>query len=120
MRRGEVWWGGARTRGPEQKRRPFLVVSRDSFNADGRYEKALVVHLTTVRHPAGPFDWEVEIPRGTASLPASSIAKCNEIYTVWKTELDSQLGKLPASLMEQVDRALALVLALPMPAVAND
>ncbi len=120
MRRGEVWWGNPRVPGFHHKRRPFLVVSRDTFNRDERYAKALVVHLTTARRPGGPYDWEVEVPRGVASVPEASVVKCNEVYTVFKRDLEGQIGSLPAQLMGRVDRALALVLALPAPFAAND
>jgi len=120
VRRGEVWWGSPRVPGAHVKRRPFVVVSRDTFNRDDRYLKVLVVHLTTIQRPEGPYDWEVNVPRGVARLPDASVAKCNEVYTIWKRELDGQLGTLPAAIMDQIDRALALVLALPLPDAAND
>ena len=47
----------------------------------------LVVHLTSVKRLGGPFDWEVELPRGTAGMYRSSIVKCGEIYTLWKEQL---------------------------------
>jgi len=103
-----------------QKRRPFVIVSRDTFNRDDRYLKALVVHLTTARRPAGPYDWEVETPRGTARLPEASIAKCNEVYTVFKRDLEGPIGTLPGNVVGRIDRALALVLALPVPFAANE
>ena len=120
MRRGEVWWGTPRVPGLHQKRRPFVIVSRDTFNRNDKYLKALVVHLTTVHRPGGPYDWEVEIPRGAARMPEASIAKCNEVYTIFKRELDGPIGTLPLSLVGRIDRALALVLALPVPYAANE
>ena len=120
MRRGEVWWGTPRVPGLQQKRRPFVIVSRDTFNRNDKYLKALVVHLTTVHRPEGPYDWEVEIPRGAARMPEASIAKCNEVYTVFKRDLEGPIGTLPVSLVGRIDRALALVLALPVPYAANE
>lgn len=119
VRRGELWWGPT-VPGLHTKRRPFLIVSRDTFNRDERYLKALVVHLTSVRRPDGPYDWEVEVPRGAGGIPSASVAKCNEVYTVFKQDLKKQIGSLPAILMGRVDSALALVLALPAPTAAND
>lgn len=99
-------------------------MSRDSFNRDPHYLKALVVHLTTVRHVQGPYPWEIEIARGTAGLSERSTAKCNEVYTVFKRDFDSRIGSLPAHVLASVDGALALVLGLPAPAAsarpAND
>lgn len=120
MRRGEVWWGKPGVPGLHQKRRPFLVVSHDAFNRDERYRKALVVHLTTTKRSGGPYDWEVDIARGVAGLPEASIAKCNEVYTIFKQDLEKQIGGLPASVMSRIDRALATALALPFPVTATD
>jgi mRNA-degrading endonuclease toxin of MazEF toxin-antitoxin module len=120
MRRGEIWWGSPTVAGRQQKRRPFVIVSNDAFNANERYPKALVVHLTTVTRPSGPYSWDVPVPRGRGGLAAPSLAKCNEIYTVWKTDLDECSGMLAAPLMAAIDRALAVALSLPAPARAND
>lgn len=112
MRRGEVWWGAATLPGGSQKRRPFLIVSIDAFNGNDRYPKVMVVHLTTVARAGGPFRWEVDLPRGTAGLPAASTAKCNEVYTILKTQLSTIVGTLPRSHLDRVDRALALTLGV--------
>ena len=106
--------------GNVRKRRPFLVVSRDAFNRDERYSKVLVVHLTSALRPRGPFDWEVEVARATAGLPRSSVAKCNEIYTIFKADLDRLIGTLPVDVMARIDRALELVLDLRVHRAAND
>ena len=113
MRRGEVWWAAPRLPGGSGKRRPFLVVSSDVFNANPRYPKVMVVHLTTVPRSAIP-DWEVGLARGVAKLPASSTAKCGEVYTLTKDQLEQLVGTLPADHMARVDRALAVALALPV------
>ena len=120
MRRGEVWWGAASLAGPHAKKRPFLVVSDDVFNSNGAYPKVLVVHLTTTRRVSGPFEWEVELPRGTAGLPRACIAKCQEIYTLFKEQLGERAGAIPHELAAHVDRALAVALGLPSRASAND
>ena len=113
MRRGEVWWGAPALPGATRKRRPFLVVSDDVFNQNGAYEKILVVHLTTVARGGGPYSWEVDIRRGVAGIPRSCTAKCAEVYTLWKSDLDERLGAVPKSVMTLVDRALTIALGLP-------
>lgn len=113
MRRGEVWWGRAELSGGSRKRRPFLVVSHDAFNGNERYPKVMVVHLTSVQRIGPGFPWEVDVPRGAAGLPLSSVAKCGGVYTVLKSQLAECAGTLPAARMAEVDRALALALALP-------
>jgi mRNA interferase MazF len=112
MRRGEVWWGSPRLPGGSAKRRPFLVVSTDAFNRNAQYPKVLVVHLTTAVRSAGPYAWEVELPRGAAGLHHRSIAKCAEVYTVFKDELSELVGTLPSTSMREVDDALSVALGL--------
>jgi mRNA-degrading endonuclease toxin of MazEF toxin-antitoxin module len=113
VRRGEIWWARVPTRGADSKRRPMLVVSADAFNENERYPKVMVVHLTSVKRLGGPFDWEVGIPKGTAGLPRASVAKCSEIYTLWKEQLQGPAATLPPALMRTVDRALGIALELP-------
>lgn len=107
-----MYWGSAPTPGAQRKRRPFLIVSDDAFNANERWTKIVVVHLTSVRRAGGPFDWEVELPRGAANLPVGSVAKCAEPYTLWKSQLGEQIGTLAAEDMARVDGALRVALGL--------
>lgn len=113
MRRGEIWWSAPSLPGGSRKRRPFLIVSNDIFNANDRYPKVLAVHLTSVARSSGPFRWEVDLPRGTAGLPVASIIKCAEVYALQKADLGELVGTLRSAELERVDRALALALDLP-------
>ena len=112
MRRGEVWWGSPGLVGVTRKRRPFLVVSHDALNANDRYPKVMVVHLTSVQRRGGGYPWEVDLPRGTGGLPDSSVVKCGEIYTLRKTQLEELCGTLPNARIRDIDRALAVGLGL--------
>lgn len=114
MLRGEVWWARVPMRGSGSKRRPMIIVSDDSFNQNERYPKVMVVHITTVKRLGGPYDWEVAIPRGTARLDRPGIAKCVEIYTLWKEQLEGPSGTVPHAIMKKVDQALAVGLSLPL------
>src|SRR5574341_499348 len=113
MTRGELWWARIPMSGSKGIRRPMLIVSDDAFNRNDRYLKAMVVHVTSVKRLDGPYEWEVSLPRGTAGLTRSSIAKCGEIYTLWKAQLQGPVGTVPRSIMNQVDCALAVALSLP-------
>jgi mRNA-degrading endonuclease toxin of MazEF toxin-antitoxin module len=115
MRRGELWWARVPIRGSGAKKRPMLIVSDDAFNRNDRYPKVMAVHVTSVRRMRGPYDWEVDLPRGTAGLERPSIAKCGEIYTLWKDKLDGPPATIPRSIMTRIDRALAVALSLPIP-----
>ena len=113
MQRGEVWWARIPMSGSRGKRRPMLIVSDDIFNENDRYPKVMVVHVTSVKRLGGPYDWEVELPRGPAGVERSSVIKCGEIYTLWKEQLQGSVGTLPRATMVQVDQALAVALGLP-------
>jgi len=100
-------------RGATAKRRPMLVVSDDAFNANERYPKVMVVHLTSVERLGRDYDWEVALPKGTAGLRRTSVVKCAEVYTLWKEQLQGPAATLPAETMRRVDRALVVALGLP-------
>ena len=100
--------------GGSRKQRPFLIVSADAFNRNERYRKVMVVHLTTMPRVGGPYDWEVELPRGVAGLPSASTAKCAEVYTLLKEQLTGLIGKLPREYRRRVDEALGVALDLPL------
>jgi len=64
--RGEVWWGES----PDEKGRPFLVVSRDA--ADAVMQRVLVAPVT--RRVRGV---PIELPLGDGEgLPHESVASC--------------------------------------------
>lgn len=68
----------------------------------------MVVHLTSIRRAAGPFLWEVDLPRGMAGLRTASTAKCGEVYTLLKEHLREVAGTVPRETMSAIDRALAV------------
>lgn len=111
MRRGEIWWAAPSLPGGSAERRPFLIVSHDSFNANERWRKVMVVHLTTVATERAT-SWQVSIPRGVAGLPSTSVAKCAEVYTLFKDDLAESIGTLPRERMREIDRALGVALGL--------
>jgi mRNA-degrading endonuclease toxin of MazEF toxin-antitoxin module len=83
-----------------------------------RNPKVLVVHVTTVRRPSGPFSWEVALPAGSGGLPKPGVVKCGEVYTLFKHQLTGVCGTLSREVMARVDRALAVALGLPCGAPA--
>jgi mRNA interferase MazF len=46
-------------------------------------------------------------------LPKDSVVRCTEVYTVFRDLLMERVGRVPRGRMAEVDRALALYLALP-------
>jgi len=82
--RGEVWWGET----PEEKGRPFLVVSRDSANAV--MQRVLVAPVT--RRVRG---LPSELPLGLAEgLPVESVASFDNLRPFPQAMLVRRLGAL--------------------------
>jgi mRNA interferase MazF len=83
--RGEIWWGEA----PDEKGRPYLVVSRDSANL--AMARVLVAPVTT-RVRAVPS----ELPLGAAEgLPRPSAASFDNLQSFPQAMLTRRLGALP-------------------------
>lgn len=88
--RGEIWWGEA----PDEKGRPFLVVSRDSANQV--MQRVLVVPVTrTVR--GLPSELCLGPDEG---LPVESVASFDNIRPFPRSMLVRRLGALGPRLHE--------------------
>lgn len=82
--RGEVWWGEA----PDEKGRPFLVVSRDAANT--AMQRVLVAPVT--RRARGlPSELELGADEG---LPVASVASFDNLRPFPKAMLIRRLGSL--------------------------
>ncbi len=82
--RGELWWGET----PEDKGRPFLVVSRDAANAV--MARVLVAPVTRRRRGVPS-----ELPVGGAEgLPHESVASFDNIRPFPKSMLVRRLGAI--------------------------
>ncbi len=82
--RGELWWGEA----PDEKGRPFLVVSRDAANQV--MQRVLVAPVTT-RIRGIPSELSLGRPEG---LPRESVATFDNIQPFPKAMLVRRLGSL--------------------------
>ena len=82
--RGEIWWGET----PEEKGRPFLVVSRDAAN---RVMQRVLVAPVTRRIRGVPS----ELPLGDAEgLPQRSVASFDNLQPFPKAMLVRRIGAL--------------------------
>lgn len=80
--RGELWWGES----PDEKGRPFLIVSRDAANAV--MQRVLVAPVTTMVRSVPS-----ELPVGEAEgLPHSSVASFDNLRPFPKSLLVRRLG----------------------------
>lgn len=109
--RADVYWVNLDpTIGTEiRKKRPAVVVSNDAANR--RYHQVTVVPLTSQNvKNAEPF--QVPIPKEDAGLDKDSKALAEQVRTVSKLRLGARAGRLSASLMEEIDKALKIHLDL--------
>jgi mRNA interferase MazF len=112
MGRGSIWWadlGGSRGSKPA-KRRPVLVIQSDSYNAS-RLNTAVAAVITSNTNLAA-MPGNVFLPAAITGLAKDSVVNVTALVTLDKTDLDTEAGHLPASLMKDVDRGLRGVLGL--------
>jgi len=112
MRRGEIYYAnldpavGSET----QKKRPVLIVSN---NANNKMASTItIVPLTSNTNKIYPF--EVLFVKSETGLKKDSKAQCNQVRTISKIRLSNKkaIGVVRASLMERVNAALQLHLAI--------
>ena len=82
--RGELWWGET----PDEKGRPFLVVSRDAANAV--MQRVLVAPVTR-RSRGLPSELELGTAEG---LPVACVASFDNLRPFPKSMLVRRLGSL--------------------------
>jgi mRNA interferase MazF len=112
LARGDIWWADLpEPRGSEPGyRRPLLIVQNDAFNRS-RLRTAIAVVLTSnVRLVEAPGN--VLVPAKASGLPRDSVANVSQVITVDRTTLTERVGRLPASLLDQVADGLRLALSL--------
>ena len=110
--RGEIWWADLpEPQGAEPGyRRPLLIVQNDAFNRSRLRTTIAVVLSTNVRLLDAPGN--VLVPAKGSGLPRDSVANVSQILTVDRAALTERVGRIPASLIEQVADGLRLALAL--------
>lgn len=109
-RRGEIWlldWSTAR--GSEQAGfRPALIVQTDAANTNPRYPNTIVLAISTKAKQV-PFHILIE-PTSKNGLTDISFVKCEQVLTVAKDRLVRRLGVVADEVLQQVNRAVRLVL----------
>jgi mRNA interferase MazF len=112
IQRGSIWWADlGETRGSKPaKRRPVLVIQSGPFNASRL--KTTIAAVITSGTGLAALPGNVFLPATSSGLPKDSVVNVTALVTVDKTDLDTETGQLPASLMNDVDRGLRRVLGL--------
>lgn len=112
IKRGDVCWADlGEPRGSKPaKRRPVLVIQSDPYNTSRLNTTLAAVISSNTGLAAMPGN--VFVPAVAAGLPKDSVVNITALVTLDKTDLDPAVGRLPASLMHDVDRGLRRVLGL--------
>ena len=112
MRRGEVWWASV----PEPSgsapgfRRPYLIVSANSFN-ESRISTIIAAVITSnLRLADAPGN--VRLPARGTGLTKPSVVNVSQVITIDKSFLTERVGRVPPAAMATVDEGLRLSLAL--------
>ena len=106
MRRGELY----RVRRPAEdhkRSRVYVIVSRQAV-IDSRYSTVVCAPVYTAREGLAS-----EVDLGPEQgLKHESAVHCDGLVSVAKSKLTDYVGSLPRSLVEELDRALRVALAL--------
>ena len=87
-----------------QKSRPGVIVSNEEH-----LDKAELVQVVLC---SATNDHALETHVHLQSTPVPSLAMCEHIYTVDRSRIGKHLGQATPTELEEIDRALALVLGL--------
>jgi mRNA interferase MazF len=94
-----------------RKTQPCVVISNDRANEFS--PQLTVVPITAYSPKKAAIPVCVAVPAGKGGLAKRSIINCSQIWTVDKQRVrGAPLGTLPASIMQKLDRALKIHLAL--------
>ena len=114
--RGEVWYadlGAHPDTSIQEGCRPVLVVSNNANNSNAR--TLTVIPLTARLKKLSLVTHVLVKPTKACPLEYDSMALTEQITIIDKSMLREKIGRLDRRIMQQVDRALCVQLALRMP-----
>jgi mRNA interferase MazF len=91
------------------KTRPCVIVSNDVGN---QYSERVIVAPLTSASVSRVYPFEVLVPAGQGGVPATSKVTLDQIRTVDKQRLGRRIGTLPPGLLQSVDAAIRISLAV--------
>lgn len=115
MRRGEIRLVDLDpVRGSEaDKRRPAVVVSNDGANVTAtRLARGVVTVVPVTTNTRRVYPFQVLLPAHECGLRADSKAQAEQVRAVAFERVGEPIGRVPLSLMADLDDALRLHLAL--------
>jgi mRNA interferase MazF len=115
MRRGEIRIVDLDpTRGAEaSRRRPAVIVSNDGANSTAtRLGRGVITVVPVTSNIQRLYPFQVMLPAQSTGLQQDSKAQAEQIRSVAIERVGAQLGQVPATIMDDIDEALRLHLAL--------
>jgi mRNA interferase MazF len=115
MRRGEIRLVDLEpTRGAESnKRRPAVIVSNDGANSTAEsLGRGVITVVPVTANTARVYPFQVLLPRKVTGLAVDSKAQAEQIRSVAVERVGTRIGVVPAALLNDLDEALRLHLAL--------
>ena len=111
-RRGDVCWAdlGEPKGSRPAKRRPVLVIQADPYNASKL--STTLVGVITSNTGLAAMPGNVFLPAVASGLPKDSVLNVTALVTIGQADLGQPVGKIPSSLMTEIDRGLRRVLGL--------
>jgi mRNA interferase MazF len=95
------------------KTRPAVVVSNDAANATAtRLGRGVITVVPVTSNIARIYPFQVLLPADQTGLPRDSKAQAEQIRSVAVERVGARLGRLPAALITELDRALRIHLSL--------
>jgi mRNA interferase MazF len=102
------------TQGSEQAgTRPVAVVSRNAINHNSSV--VVVVPMSDRANFEKIYPSQVLIRKGTGGLPFDSVAMCEQVRAITVSRLNRYIGHIPDGIMQEIDSALRITLALSRP-----
>ena len=94
-------------------RRPAIIVSNDAANMTAaRLRRGVVTVVPVTANVDRIYPFQVALPARLCQLAVDSKAQAEQVRAIAVERIDAQVGRLPADLMNKVDHALRLHLAL--------
>ena len=116
---GDIFWAiFTRSKGSEpEKKRPVVVVQRDSINRS-IFRTVVVVPLTKqTKHAHIPGN--VLLKKGEANLPRSSLARGTHVMVIDKGRLNKKIGTLSGERTDEIIDNIAWILGRPLLCMAS-
>ncbi|HEY5267377.1 MAG TPA: type II toxin-antitoxin system PemK/MazF family toxin [Acidimicrobiales bacterium] len=115
MRRGEIHvvnLGPARS-GEANKRRPAVIVSNDGANVTAeRTGQGVIAVVPVTSNISRVYPFQVLLPARLTGLEHDSKAQAEQVRSISVERLGPAIGEIPQELMDELDEALCLHLAL--------